>query len=92
MLEEIVGEISDEHERASQDVFSLKQGGWLVNASIPLEELTELLGITFETEESLNWWFFTNSFSIYPKKVNDCYIKNFIFKFKRQARAEYYKY
>jgi Mg2+/Co2+ transporter CorC len=53
ILEEIVGEISDEHEAiAVEKITSLPQGGWMVDASIALDELSQTLGITFETEWS----------------------------------------
>ncbi len=45
VLEEIVGEIADEHEAVSDKIVPLKQGGWLVDAGVPLEELSEVLDI-----------------------------------------------
>ncbi len=53
VIEEIVGEISDEYEAVPEKVISLKSGGYLVDASIPLDKLTELLQITFEAEDAL---------------------------------------
>ncbi|EKD48669.1 MAG: hypothetical protein ACD_64C00189G0001, partial [uncultured bacterium] len=53
VLEEIVGEISDEHEPSAEKILELQQGGWLVDASIPLEDLSETLDISFETEDSI---------------------------------------
>ncbi len=48
LLEEIVGEISDEYESTQEKIIPLKQGGWLVDAALPLDEVAELLKITFE--------------------------------------------
>lgn len=80
VLEEIVGEISDEHELTTQKVIQLKQGGWLVNASTPLEELTEFLGITFETEGSLTLGgFLTEQLQHLPKKGERVLYKNYYF-------------
>lgn len=53
VIEEIVGEISDEHEATHQAIVVLPQGGWLVNAAIPLEELEEQFGIVFEPTDSV---------------------------------------
>ena len=53
VIEEIVGEISDEYEAVPEKVISLKSGGFLVDASIDLEELGDVLGIEFETEDAL---------------------------------------
>lgn len=53
VIEEIVGEISDEHEAAHQAIVVLPQGGWLVNAATPLEDLQDYFGITFEPTDSV---------------------------------------
>ena len=53
VIEEIVGEISDEYESVSEKIIPLKAGGYLVDASIVLEELEETVGIIFDTEEAL---------------------------------------
>jgi len=54
VLEEIVGEISDEHEHLSEKIIKLAKGGWLIDASCTLDEIGELLGITFEAESSIS--------------------------------------
>ena len=43
VLEEIVGELRDELEPKTEHIVQLKQGGWLVDASTPLEDVTDLL-------------------------------------------------
>ena len=53
LIEEIVGEISDEHEKIHTGIIPLEQGGWLVNASIMLDKLEDFLAIAFDVEESL---------------------------------------
>lgn len=53
VIEEIVGEISDEYESVHEKIITLKAGGYLVDASIVLEELEETLGIIFDTDEAL---------------------------------------
>ena len=39
LIEEIVGEIHDEHETAAQDVQPDGRGGWLVSGMLPVDEL-----------------------------------------------------
>ena len=53
VIEEIVGEISDEYESITEKVIPLKSGGYLVDAAIELEELEPTLNIEFITEEAL---------------------------------------
>ena len=80
VLEEIVGEISDEHELISQKIIPLKQGGWLVDAGITLEELEDLLSITFATEDSVTLGgFLTEQLQHLPKKGERILYKNFYF-------------
>ena len=54
VLEEIVGEISDEHEQTIQKITPLQKSSWLVDASISLEDLSDHLGITFESKDSVS--------------------------------------
>jgi CBS domain containing-hemolysin-like protein len=53
ILEEIVGDIADEHEKINSLIVPLDQGGWLVDASIELEDVEDLLQIKFDVEDSL---------------------------------------
>ena len=53
VLEEIVGDFVDEDEKVYSEIVPLEKGGWLIDARISLEKLSELLGMSFETEESV---------------------------------------
>jgi putative hemolysin len=87
VLEEIVGEISDEHEPAIQKITPLKQGGWLVDASTPLEELSEFLNITFETEDALTLGgFITEQLQHLPKKGERLLYQNFYFQIQKASQ------
>lgn len=47
LLEEIVGEIRDEHEPDEFDVRREADGSWLINAAVHVDKLTELFGVEF---------------------------------------------
>jgi len=80
ILEEIVGEISDEYEETPEKIISLKSGSWLINASVSLDELSELLDITFEAEEVLTLGgFLTEQLQKLPKKGERLIYKKFCF-------------
>ena len=69
VLEEIVGEISDEHEMAVEDIIELKQGGWLVKGHTSLDDLRDTLSISFEGSTSLTLGgFMTEQLQHLPKK------------------------
>lgn len=86
VLEEIVGEISDEYEPTTEKVVPLKQGGWLIDATIALEELGELLHITFETESALTLGgFLTEQLQHLPKKGERILYKKFYFQVQRAS-------
>lgn len=52
-LEEIVGEINDEHEPIISKIEPLQENEWLLDASIELDDLQSLLGIEFPAGESV---------------------------------------
>jgi len=88
VLEEIVGEIRDEYEAVTEKVTALKEGSWVVDASIELEELSKLLGITFETEDALTLGgFMTEHMQHLPKKGERLVYKDFTFQV-QQASAK----
>lgn len=52
LLEELVGEIRDEHDRETSPYRRIKEDEYLVNASVPIGSLNELLGLEIpESEE-----------------------------------------
>jgi magnesium and cobalt exporter, CNNM family len=84
VLEEIVGEISDEYESTQEKIIPLKQGGWLVDAATPLDELSDLLRITFETEDSVTLGgFLTEMLQHLPKKGERVVYKEFCFQIQK---------
>jgi putative hemolysin len=54
IIEEIVGEIVDEHEKISSEIVPLEQGGWIVDGSVSLEKIEDLLDIAIATENSVS--------------------------------------
>jgi len=51
LLEEIVGEIQDEHDEESQIVHELSDGSMLISATMPLDDLNDLLETELEAED-----------------------------------------
>lgn len=86
VLEQIVGELRDELEPQTEDIVPLKQGGWLIDASIPLEDVTSLLKITFETEGSVTLGgFLTEQLQHLPKKGERLLYKGFYFQVQKAS-------
>ena len=86
VLEQIVGELRDELEASKEHIIPLKQGGWLIDASIPLEDVTDLLHITFETEGSVTLGgFITEQLQHLPKKGERLLYKNFYFQVQKAS-------
>jgi len=80
ILEEIVGEISDEYESAQEKIIQLKPGSWIIDASLPLDDLSELLDIPFETENVLTLGgFLTEQLQRIPKKGERLEYKSYCF-------------
>lgn len=71
ILEEIVGEIKDEFDDESEDIKITKDGNYIVDGKVLLEDVNELLDIEIETEniDTIGGWIYSQS-SLYPQ-VND---------------------
>lgn len=92
VLEEIVGEISDEYEPTSEKIVPLKQGGWLVDATVDLEALEEILAIAFETESALTLGgFLTEQLQHLPKKGERVLYKKFYFQVQKASAKRVYQ-
>jgi magnesium and cobalt exporter, CNNM family len=51
LIEELVGDISDEYDREAAQVEDLSDGRYRVNARLPIDELGELFGLDLEDED-----------------------------------------
>ncbi len=51
VLEEIVGEISDEYDTAPPEITDLPSGGWRVSARLSVDDLADLAGVEFEPDD-----------------------------------------
>ncbi len=84
-IEEIVGEINDEHEAHSEEIAVQDgQGGLLVYANIELEKLENMMGIAFEVEGSATLGgFLIEKFQYLPKQNEKIIYKNHTLEIKR---------
>ncbi len=67
ILEEIVGEIRDEFDEDEvPDIRELKEGHYILNAKILIDDVNNLLGTNFSDEEvdTLGGWFLTQNFDV----------------------------
>ncbi len=80
VLEEIVGEIRDEHESIQAEIVPLERGGWIIDAGIGLEKLEELLEISFEVEDSVTLaGFLAEKLQHLPKKGERLFYEGYCF-------------
>ena len=86
VLEEIVGEIVDEHELVLQKVIKLKDDGWLVDASISLEDLSDVLKIDFPESDFISLGgFMIAKLQHLPKKGESFIFNNHIFQVQKAS-------
>lgn len=81
VLEEIVGEISDEHEKSTHaKIVQCGIDSWFIDASISLDELTEFLNLDFETEDAVTLGGFVTERLQHMPKRDECFsYKNYLF-------------
>lgn len=92
ILEEIVGDIADEHDKISARIVPLEDGGWIVEGSIDLEELEDLLNINFETENSVTLaGFLAEKLQHVPKKGERLVYEEFCFQVQQASRRRVYQ-
>ncbi len=92
IIEEIVGEISDEHEVVHQDIVTLEEGGWIIDARVDLERVEELLGIAFEVEESVTLGgFLAEKLQHLPKKGDRVLYEGYCFQVQRASSRRVYQ-
>lgn len=84
LIEEIVGEISDEHEPTLSKIMPMGQDEWLVDATINLEDLGKFLGITFVSQSAASLAsFLPELLQRVPQKDEVVTYKNFLFKIQK---------
>jgi putative hemolysin len=87
VLEEIVGEISDENEPKIDKLIPLSEGGWLVDAGTNLEKLQDLLNITFEAEDAITLGgFLAEQLQHLPIKGERVFYKNYCFQVHKTSK------
>lgn len=92
VLEEIVGEISDEHEDKIEEVKKLDDGKWLVDASINLDDLSDMLSIDFETEDAITLaGFLSEQLQHVPQKGERIEYKNYVFVVHKASKTRVYQ-
>ncbi len=85
-IEEIVGDISDEHESVAEHIVPLERGGWLVYAGVDLDELELLLNISFDTEDAVTLGgFLIEKFQHFPKKGERLLYKEHVFQIQKST-------
>lgn len=86
VLEEIVGEITDEHEPSTEKILPMQPGVWLVDASIPINDLSDVLNISFKTEDSITLGgFLTEKLQHLPQKGERVLYKNYYFQIQKAS-------
>jgi putative hemolysin len=84
VLEEIVGEIRDEYEDVTEKITPLDDGGWLADASVDLETISDILHITFEPESAVTLGgFITEKLQHLPQKGERVLYKHYYFQVQR---------
>lgn len=92
IIEEIVGDITDEHEKVTEQIISIDQGGWIIDAGISLEKVEDLLDIKVESEDSVTLaGFMTEMLQHLPKKGERVIYKGYCFQIQQATSRRVYQ-
>lgn len=85
-IEEIVGDINDEHESVAEHIVPLENGGWLVYAGVDLDEIAALLNIRFNDEDVLTLaGFLTEKLQHLPRKGEQFTYQGYVFQVQKST-------
>ncbi len=85
-IEEIVGDISDEHESVSEHIVPLENGGWLVYAGVDLDQIEKLLNIRFDSEDAVTIaGFLTEKLQHLPRKGERVPYQGYVFQVQKST-------
>jgi putative hemolysin len=91
-IEEIVGEINDEHESVPEAIVPLEQGGWLVYAGVDLDKLEKLLNIRFDCEDAVTLGgFLTEKLQHLPKKGGQLSYSGYVFQVQKSSEKRVFQ-
>ncbi|HIE78582.1 MAG TPA: CBS domain-containing protein [Candidatus Thioglobus sp.] len=81
VLEQIVGEIVDEHDLEEDNIIDFGEGRFLLKANTPIEEFNEFFDVILDTENvDTVAGFVINGFTFLPEQMNDIDLQGFNFK------------
>lgn len=85
-IEEIVGDINDEHESVSEHIVPLENGGWLVYAGVDLDRIAKLLKINFDSEDVVTIaGFLTEKLQHLPRKGERFTYQGYVFQVQKST-------
>jgi len=81
VLEQIVGEIEDEHDFEEDNIIDFGEGRYLLKANTPLEEFNEFFEVTLETNDvDTVAGFVVAGFTYLPEQMSEINLQGFNFK------------
>ncbi len=86
IIEEIVGEIIDEHEKISAEIVQLERGGWIIDGGTGLEKVENLLNITILADDSVTLaGFLAERLQHIPRKGERVIYENYCFQIQQAS-------
>ena len=81
VLEQIVGEIVDEHDLEEDNIIDFGEGRFLLKANTPIEEFNEFFGVNLNIENvDTIAGFVISGFTFIPEQMSDIDLQGFNFK------------